>query len=144
MQMAATRRKEGEGGEGEGGGKTQEKREAVEPRKAHILRRKKIGPRHQMMYSMSALSRTLRWCMRILLRLDPTRPGAVPEKSWHPHQSVQKEKADGILMSRLRHCRYIFIATEKGGVARAKGGGEKEKECSTTECKSRRRRDEIG
>ena len=34
-----------------------------------------------------------------------------------------------------------FITAEKGGVARAKGEGEKKKEC-TTECKSRRRRDE--
>ena len=34
-----------------------------------------------------------------------------------------------------------LITAEKGGVARAKGEGEKEKEC-TTECKSRRRRDE--
>ena len=34
-----------------------------------------------------------------------------------------------------------FITAEKGGVARAKGGGENEKEC-TTECKSRRRRDD--
>ena len=34
-----------------------------------------------------------------------------------------------------------FITAEKGGVARAKGEGEKEKEC-TTERKSRRRRDE--
>ena len=34
-----------------------------------------------------------------------------------------------------------FITSEKVGVARAKGVGEKEKEC-TTECKSRRRRDE--
>ena len=32
----------------------------------------------------------------------------------------------------------VFITAEKGGVARAKGEGEKEKEC-TTECKSRRR-----
>jgi len=30
---------------------------------------------------------------------------------------------------------YIFITAEKGGVARAKGGGEKEKEC-TIEYKS--------
>ena len=36
---------------------------------------------------------------------------------------------------------FYFITAEKGGVARAKGGGEEEKECST-ECKSRRRRDE--
>ena len=36
---------------------------------------------------------------------------------------------------------YSFITAEKGGVAKAKGEGEKEKEC-TTECKSRRRRDE--
>jgi len=34
-----------------------------------------------------------------------------------------------------------FITAEKGGVTRAKGEGEKEKEC-TTERKSRRRRDE--
>ena len=34
----------------------------------------------------------------------------------------------------------LFITAEEGGVARATGGGEKEKEC-TTECKSRRRRD---
>ena len=32
----------------------------------------------------------------------------------------------------------LFITAEKGGVAKAKGEGEKEKEC-TTECKSRRR-----
>jgi len=36
---------------------------------------------------------------------------------------------------------FDFITAEKGGVARAKGEGEKEKEC-TTECKSRRQRDE--
>ena len=36
---------------------------------------------------------------------------------------------------------YFFITAEKSGVARAKSGGEKEKEC-TTERKSRRRRDE--
>ena len=36
---------------------------------------------------------------------------------------------------------FCFITAEKGGVAKAKGEGEKEKEC-TTECKSRRRRDE--
>ena len=36
---------------------------------------------------------------------------------------------------------YIFITAGKGGVARAKGEGEKVKEC-TTEGKSRRRRDE--
>ena len=34
-----------------------------------------------------------------------------------------------------------FITAEKGEVATAKGDGEKKKEC-TTECKSRRRRDE--
>ena len=34
---------------------------------------------------------------------------------------------------------HIFITAEKGGVARAKGVREKEKECSTTECKSQRR-----
>ena len=34
-----------------------------------------------------------------------------------------------------------LITAEKGGVVRAKGEGEKEKEC-TTERKSRRRRDE--
>ena len=37
-------------------------------------------------------------------------------------------------------CVYIFITAEKGRVARAKGEGEKENEC-TTEDKSRRRRD---
>ena len=36
---------------------------------------------------------------------------------------------------------FIFISAQKGGVARAMGEGEKEKEC-TTEGKSRRRRDE--
>jgi len=37
---------------------------------------------------------------------------------------------------------YItFITAEKGGVAKAKGEGEKKKDC-TTECKSRRRRDD--
>jgi len=35
----------------------------------------------------------------------------------------------------------ILLQLKKGGVAKAKGEGEKEKEC-TTECKSRRRRDE--
>jgi hypothetical protein len=34
-----------------------------------------------------------------------------------------------------------FITAERGGVAKAKGEGQKEKEC-TTECKSRWRRDE--
>jgi len=37
--------------------------------------------------------------------------------------------------------RPTFITAEKGGVAKAKCEGEKEKEC-ITECKSRRRRDE--
>ena len=37
--------------------------------------------------------------------------------------------------------RFCFITAEKGEVATAKGDGEKKKEC-TTECKSRRRRDE--
>mgnify|MGYP006863241584 CR=1 FL=1 len=37
---------------------------------------------------------------------------------------------------------FIYLLQlKKGGVAKAKGEGEKEKEC-TTECKSRRRRDE--
>ena len=36
---------------------------------------------------------------------------------------------------------FSFITAEKGEVATAKGDGEKKKEC-TTECKSRRRRDE--
>ena len=36
----------------------------------------------------------------------------------------------------------VFITAENGGVARAKGGGEKEKEC-TTECKSQRTLDEM-
>ena len=36
---------------------------------------------------------------------------------------------------------FSFTTARKDGVARAEGGGEKEKEC-TTECKSRRRRDE--
>jgi hypothetical protein len=35
----------------------------------------------------------------------------------------------------------VLLQLKKGGVAKAKGEGEKEKEC-TTECKSRRRRDE--
>ena len=35
----------------------------------------------------------------------------------------------------------FLLQLKKGGVANAKGEGEKEKEC-TTECKSRRRRDE--
>ena len=34
-----------------------------------------------------------------------------------------------------------LLQLKNGGVANAKGEGEKEKEC-TTECKSRRRRDE--
>ena len=33
---------------------------------------------------------------------------------------------------------FVFITAAKGGVARAMGGGEKEKEC-TTGCKSQRR-----
>ena len=36
---------------------------------------------------------------------------------------------------------YYLLQLKKGGVAKAKGEGEKENEC-TTECKSRRRRDE--
>ena len=36
---------------------------------------------------------------------------------------------------------YVLLQLKKGGVAKAKGEGEKEKEC-TTECKSRRRRNE--
>ena len=36
---------------------------------------------------------------------------------------------------------FLLLQLKRGGVARAKGEGEKEKEC-TTECKSRRRRDE--
>ena len=36
---------------------------------------------------------------------------------------------------------FYLLHLKKGGVAKAKGEGEKEKEC-TTECKSRRRRDE--
>ena len=36
----------------------------------------------------------------------------------------------------------FFMTAEKGGVARAKGVEEKEKEC-TTECKSQRRLDET-
>ena len=39
------------------------------------------------------------------------------------------------------HTHTHFITAEKGGVEKAKGVGEKEKDC-TTECKSRRRRDE--
>ena len=35
----------------------------------------------------------------------------------------------------------VLLQLKKGGVAKAKGEGEKENEC-TTECKSRRRRDE--
>ena len=35
----------------------------------------------------------------------------------------------------------VLLQLKNGGVAKAKGEGEKEKEC-TTECKSRRRRDE--
>ena len=44
----------------------------------------------------------------------------------------------GTLTERSQVC---FITAEKGEVATAKGDGEKKKEC-TTECKSRRRRDE--
>jgi len=36
---------------------------------------------------------------------------------------------------------FVLLQLKNGGVAKAKGEGEKEKEC-TTECKSRRRRDE--
>ena len=36
---------------------------------------------------------------------------------------------------------FVLLQLKKGGVPKAKGEGEKEKEC-TTECKSRRRRDE--
>ena len=48
------------------------------------------------------------------------------------------------LLTRLLRHRiptFCFITAEKGEVATAKGDGEKKKEC-TTECKSRRRRDE--
>jgi hypothetical protein len=45
------------------------------------------------------------------------------------------------VLSALVASEYFFITAEKGGVVKAKGEGEKEKEC-TTECKSRRRRDE--
>ena len=38
-------------------------------------------------------------------------------------------------------CEFVLLQLKKGGVAKAKGEGEKENEC-TTECKSRRRRDE--
>ena len=36
---------------------------------------------------------------------------------------------------------FVLLQLKNGGVAKAKGEGEKENEC-TTECKSRRRRDE--
>ena len=36
---------------------------------------------------------------------------------------------------------FILLRLKKGGVAKAKGEGEKKNEC-TTECKNRRRRDE--
>jgi hypothetical protein len=36
---------------------------------------------------------------------------------------------------------FVLLQLKKGGVAKAKGEGEKKKECAT-ECKSRRRRDE--
>ena len=36
---------------------------------------------------------------------------------------------------------FVLLQLKKGGVTKAKGEGEKEKEC-TKECKSRRRRDE--
>ena len=36
---------------------------------------------------------------------------------------------------------FVLLQLKNGGVSKAKGEGEKEKEC-TTECKSRRRRDE--
>jgi hypothetical protein len=36
----------------------------------------------------------------------------------------------------------LLLTAEKGGVARAKGVGEKKKEC-TTECKSQRQLDET-
>jgi len=38
-------------------------------------------------------------------------------------------------------CPIVLLQLKNGGVAKVKGEGEKEKEC-TTECKSRRRRDE--
>ena len=40
-----------------------------------------------------------------------------------------------------QHSSYYLLQMKRGGVAKAKGEGVKEKEC-TTECKSRRRRDE--
>jgi hypothetical protein len=43
--------------------------------------------------------------------------------------------------AKLNRVNPCFITAEKGEVARAKGEGEKEKEC-TTEGKSQRRRDE--
>ena len=48
-----------------------------------------------------------------------------------------KDRATVKLITDTKVC---FITAEKGGVARAKGEGEKEKEC-TTECKSQRRRE---
>jgi len=38
-------------------------------------------------------------------------------------------------------CPIVLLQLKNGGVAKVKGEGEKEKEC-TTECKSRRRRNE--
>ena len=40
-----------------------------------------------------------------------------------------------------RPAQVVLLQLKNGGVAKAKGEGEKENEC-TTECKSRRRRDE--
>ena len=62
------------------------------------------------------------------------------------HHTQQASKStDTHLEDQMRHgglqpvAREFFITAEKGGVARAKVEGEKEKEC-TTECKSRQRR----
>ena len=47
----------------------------------------------------------------------------------------------GSQFSGLLLMRVVLLQLKKEGVSKAKGEGEKEKEC-TTECKSRRRRDE--
>ena len=53
---------------------------------------------------------------------------------------ADRKQIGGLVRAKQQKFNFFFTA-EKGGVAKAKGEGEKEKEC-TTECKSRRRRDE--
>ena len=59
----------------------------------------------------------------------------------HSSYCYSAEERAEMERDRTSRSRFVILKLEKGGVAKAKGEGEKEKEC-TTECKSRRRRDE--